>query len=43
MSGLVLLQLKEVTWRFSNMHMSMGALGIKRLVRKQLHTVTWTC
>ena len=36
MNTLVRLQLKEVTWRCSDTHMRIIALGMKRLVRLQL-------
>ena len=39
--GLVMLQLQEVTWKFSNIYMRRVALGIKRLVCMQLQEVTW--
>ena len=38
-----MLQLKEVSWRCSNMHMRRDALGRKTLVFMQLLEVTWKC
>ena len=43
MKRLVVKQLKKVTWKCSNTHMSRIVLGMNGLVPVQLYEGTWKC